>query len=392
MESANRVHRNTWAKFFLVILVCFIMAPLSSHALLGGKIESFSADQVMISPAGKVMSTSKLYITPDVYRMDGLPTGGQGGITRNLSILGFKKQNKQYIYKHDKKLFFESQLDENDMLEKMKSSENVDSERVLGKGKVSGYNCVKKEVTTTMTMMGTKITTTQIVWVSDRFEFPLRTKMEDGQIMEFRNIDKGEPSKKLFRRLTGYKKVDNMMAAMGMDFGAMAREEAKSDDDKQQAAPEDISDVDVEEMMATMKQAMGENADPEQMAQMQQIMTQALDLDRARQTSEDEGAADGLWKVIPKRAGDKLGYEMKAPDVYDVIMGTNASLKQVFTFYKQKLTPEGWKDAGMYLQDGQGNFSMTKGAQRVIISWADNPGMEGNYKLFYNLQLSGPDI
>lgn len=24
--------------------------------------------------------------------------GGQGGVTRNLTILGFKQQNKQYIY------------------------------------------------------------------------------------------------------------------------------------------------------------------------------------------------------------------------------------------------------------------------------------------------------
>ena len=390
MESVNTIHRSTWTKFFWVVLACFIMAPLSSHAFFGGKIKSFSADQVMISSDGKVMSTSKLYITPDAYRMDGLPTGGQGGVTRNLSILGFKKQNKQYIYNHDKKLFFESQLDEEDMLKKLKSYENVDSEKILGKEKVGGYKCVKKEVTTTMTMMGTKITSTEILWQSDKFEFPLRIQMEEGQIMEFRNIDKGKPSKKLFKRPTGYKRVDNMMAVMGLDFAAMAREETKSDDEDQQAAPEDISDADVEEMMATMKQAMGKNADPEQMAQMQQIMAQALD--RARQTSVDEGAADGLWKVIPKRAGDKLCYEMKAPSVYDVIMGTNASLREVFTFYEQKLKPEGWKDAGMFIQDGQGTFGMTKGEQRVIISWADNPGMEGNYKLFYNLQLSGPDI
>ena len=143
------------------------------------------------------MSTSKLYITPDAFRMDGLPMGGQGGLTRNLSILGFKKLNKQYIYNHDKKLFFESQLDEDGMLEKMKSYENVDSENVLGKEKVSGYKCVKKEVTTTMTMMGTKITSTEILWQSDKFEFPLRIQMEKGQIMEFRNIDTGKPSKKV---------------------------------------------------------------------------------------------------------------------------------------------------------------------------------------------------
>lgn len=309
------------------------------------------------------MSTSKLYITPDAFRMDGLPMGGQGGITRNLSILGFKKLNRQYIYNHDKKLFFESQLDEDGMLEKMKSYENVDSENVLGKEKVSGYKCVKKEVTTTMTMMGTKITSTEILWQSDKFEFPLRIQMEKGQIMEFRNIDMGKPSKKLFRRPTGYKKVNNMMAVMGMDFAAIAREKAESEEEGQQAAPEDISGVDVEEMMATMKQAMGENADPEQMAQIQQIMAQAMN--RAKQINMDKGAANGLWKIIPKRPGDKVGSEMKSPNVFTVTMGTNASLKQVFTFYEQRLKPKGWKDGGMYIQDGQGTFSMMKVDDRI---------------------------
>ena len=53
MESVNTIHRSTWTKFFWVVLACFIMAPLSSHAFFGGKIKSFSADQVMISSDGK---------------------------------------------------------------------------------------------------------------------------------------------------------------------------------------------------------------------------------------------------------------------------------------------------------------------------------------------------
>jgi len=362
-----------------------MISPSSSHALFGGKIENFSADQVMLSSDGKVMSTSKLYITPDAYRMDGLPMGGQGGVTRNLTILGFKKLNKQYIYNHDKKLFFESRLDEDGMLEKMKSNENVDSEKILGQEKVSGYKCVKKEVTTTMTMMGMKHTSTQILWQSDKFEFPLRSRQEEGQIMELRNIDTGKPSKKLFRRPAGYKKADNMMAVMGLDFAVRAGEEA-STDEGHQAAPQNINDVNIEEMMAAMQQAMGENADPEQMAQMQQFLAQV------RQVNMDEGAANGLWKIIPKRPGDKVGSEMKSPNVYTVTMGTNASLREVFTFYEQRLKPEGWQDGGMYIQDGMGTFTMVRGEQRLMIAWADNPGMEGNYKLFYNLKLHGPDI
>ena len=389
MESENSVHRDTWIKLFWVVLFCFMISPPLSHAIFGGEIENFSADQVMISPDGKVMSTSKLYVTPDAYRMDGLPMGGQGGVTRNLSFLGFKKQNRQYIYNHDKKLYFESQLDGDNMLEKLKSPENIDSEKTLGKEKVSGYKCVKKEVTTTMEMMGRKVTTTQILWQNDQFEFPLRIQMENGRIMELRNIDEGKPSKKMFRRPAGYKKVDNMMAVMGMDFGAMVREKRASRK-KSREPVRDMKDVNLEEMLAKMKQAMGENVDPEQMAQLQQTMAQAMK--QVRQTNMNQGAADGLWKIIPKRPGDNIGSEMKSPNVYTVIMGSNTSLDQVFSFYKQKLKPEGWKDGGMFIQDGMGTFTMIKGETRLVIAWADNPGMKDNYELFYNLKLSGPDI
>ena len=388
MEFVNAIHRSTWVKLFLAVLFCFMIAPSSSHALFGGKIENFTADQVMISSDGKVMSTSKLYITPDAYRMDGLPMGGQGGFTGNLTFLGIKKQNKQYIYNHDKKLVFESQLDENDMFEKMKSKENIDSQKILGKEKVSGYKCVKKEVTRTMTMMGTKITTTQIEWQNDRFEFPLRTQMEEGSIMEFQNIKKGKPSKKLFKRPTGYKKVDNMMAAMGIDFAAMAREKRASRNKARKPGPQkNINDIDVEEMMASMQQAMGENADPKQREQFQQIMARAMD--RVKQINMDKGAASGLWKIIPQRPGDKIGREMKIQNIYIATMGSNASLQQVCTFYQQKLKPEGWRDTGTSIQDGMGVCLMMRDEQMLTISWTENPGMEGHYKLFYNLKLSG---
>ena len=392
MKSDRNTYPTTLIKFFWIALalLCLMVSTSPSHALWEGEITSFSADQVMISPAGKVLSTTKLYITPEAYRMDGMPIGSQEGVTRNLTFLGFKKQNKQYIYNHDKKLYFESQLDEDDMLQKLKSSENIDSERILGKEKVSGYKCVKKEVTKTMTMMGTTHTSTEILWQSDKFEFPLRIRQEDGQIMEFRNIDTDEPSKKLFRRPTGYKRVDNMMAVMGMDFAAMAREREVSDNENRKPAQNNINDVNMNEVMANMRQAMGENADPEQMAQLQQIMSQAMG--QAGQVDMNEGAATGLWKIIPQRPGDKVGTEIKSPNVYNVIMGTNASLNQVFNFYAQKLKSKGWKDGGMYIQDGQGTLSMMKGEQMLTIAWADNPGMEGNYTLFYNLKLNSPGI
>jgi len=392
MESATMVLRSSSVRLFLAVLFLLMISPQFSHAFFGGKIENFSADQVVISPGGKVMSTSKMYITKDAYRLDGLPMGRQGGMTQKLSILGFKKQNKQYIYNHDKKIFFESQIDEDGMLEKMKSYQDVESEKILGKEKVSGYKCVKKEVTTTMAMMGMKHTITQIIWHSDRFEFPLRIKQQDGQIMEFRNIEKGKPSKKLFQRPVGYKKVNSIMAVMGMDFAAMARQDKAANNQKQQetARQANTENMDLEKMMEKMQQAMGENADSEQMAQMQQLMAQAMNQKKPK--NRNGGAAKGLWKSIPRRPGDKAGPGVKGQNVCTVTMGSNASLQEVFTFYQQKLKPEGWQDGGMYIQDGMGTCSMMKGEKMLMISWADNPGMKGNYKLYYNLKLTGPDI
>ena len=222
MKYDHTIHSSKWIKFLWVAFFCFMISPSSSHAFSWGEIKSFSADQVVISPGGKVMSTTKIYGTPDAYRMDGMPVGGQG-VSRNLTFLGFKKQNIQYIYNHDKKIFFESQLDEDDILRGSKLYKNADSERILGNEKVSGYKCVKKEVTTTMTMMGIKNTSTVILWQSDKFEFPLRIQQEDGHIVEFRNINTGEPSKKIFHRPTGYSRVNNMMEVMGIDFGSHGR-------------------------------------------------------------------------------------------------------------------------------------------------------------------------
>lgn len=392
MESNRIIHSGKWIKFLGVAFFCFMLFPSSSQAFFWGKINSFSANQVVLSPDGKVMSTTKLYCTPDAYRMDGMPMGGkEGGKIPNLTFLGFQKLDKQYIYNHDIKVYFESQLDENDILRAAKAYKNPDSEQILGNEKVSGYECVKKEVTSTMTVMGTNITNTIILWKSDKFEMPLRTQDENGRIVEIRNIDTSEPSKKLFRRLPGYKKVDNMMAAMGMDFAAMIKQEVAEDDDdeeeqeKLEANSQNIEDFNIEGVRETLQEVLGADASPEEMARFEQMMGHMEN--QLKQTSMKEGAAQGLWAIVPKRPGDKIGQEIKTSGAYQAIMGTTASLQEVFTFYEKELVPQGWNDHGMYIQDGMGAFTLMTEEHMLVISYAENPGMEGNYKFFYNVKL-----
>ena len=174
---------------------------------------------------------------------------GQHGMPKDMTILAFKDKNKQYMYNHDKKLVYESEIDEQETMDLMKSYQNADSEEVLGKETVSGYTCTKKKVTTTTTMLGMKFKHTSIIWQSDKFEMPLKVQGEDGNVSELRNISTKKPSADLFKPLSGYTKVDNMMAVMGMDFG---REERQRD---RRTAQED--EAEEEAGVADMLQGVG---------------------------------------------------------------------------------------------------------------------------------------
>ena len=294
------------------------------------------------------------------------------------------------MYNHDKKLVFVSPVDEKNMKAGYKSMGKTQSEKILGKEKVSGYKCIKKEVVTDYEVMGRKFESKLLVWESDQFDFPLRTQDEEGNIQEMRNIKTGKIPKKTFRPMTGYKKVNTMIAAMGMDFGDMAERDESPGKEKEETAPMKSEEVDVDQVMAQMKCAMGKDADPKQLAQMEQVMRQAFT--QAKETRTGEDAAKAIWDIIPRRPGDKIGDEMKTTNTLNVVMGTKAALKAVFNFYQNKLLKDGWKDGGMHLQNDQGFMSLMKGQRTLMISSADDPGMKGKFRLFYNIKLSGPDI
>ncbi|MCD4675766.1 MAG: DUF4412 domain-containing protein [Desulfobacula sp.] len=207
------------------ILASFILLPCSASALFGGKIKKITADQVELSSQGKVLNTLKLYVTPNAVRMDGMPGAGMNPNMpkQKLSIFTFKDKNEHYIFNHDKKLYFQTSLDQEGMAMDYTKYKDAEQVKELGKEKVSGYKCIKKEVTTTTKVFGISNTSKILIWTSDRFEMPLRTKSSDDFMSEIRNIDKGAPSSKIFQLPKGYKKVDNIMMAMGMDFGSMKK-------------------------------------------------------------------------------------------------------------------------------------------------------------------------
>lgn len=392
----------------LFAIAISLMVASPAFALFGGKVESFTADMVEIESNGKVMSTSKFYITPDAMRVDGMPGSGRGGAPQNISMLILKKEKKSYFYNHDKKLVFEAPADEKDFAAGYKFKDNIESEKILGKEKVAGYKCVKKEVVISMNVMGSAMKNKLTIWESNKFEMPLRTMDEDGAVQEMRNIKTGKPSKKYFRPLIGYKKVGNMMAALGMDIDAMMAKDMEEKEDaqarpksagawgkknknvKQSSGQQNMENVDVNKIMEAMNQGMGENMSPEEKAEFMATMTHVMN--RVKDTKEGPGAANKIWQFIPKRPGDKVGSELKTTHVLNVIMGTKASLLQVFDFYKNELTAKGWDNSSMYIQGGEGSISMNKGELRLSITSSKNPGMKGAYTLFYALHLNGPNL
>ncbi len=89
--------------------------------------------------------------------------------------------HEQYITESINNLY-QVAVDEKDYTAGYKGLDNLESEKVLGNEKVSGYKCVKKEVVTSFKAMGNSMKIRLIVWESDKFEMPLRTMDEDGAI------------------------------------------------------------------------------------------------------------------------------------------------------------------------------------------------------------------
>ncbi len=201
-----------WILCFIVVAVLF--SGLSAYALFGGKITKFTADQVMIDAKGKVQHKGKIYATPDKMRMDSMSPRGEGSI-----VMIFRRdKNIGWTLNPDKKLFMERPLNEKEMEQATKKMIDSRNEKVLGTENVNGFKCTKKEVETTVEYMGFKRTVKTIVWMSKKLDMPIRTKSQDGSMMELRNIKKGSPASKYFEVPKEYKKVSNMMELMGMDM------------------------------------------------------------------------------------------------------------------------------------------------------------------------------
>jgi hypothetical protein len=193
---------RSWLFIGLILVAAFAVTSVAS----AGKVESYSADQVFLDAKGNVKDTGKLYVTKDKIRMSaGGPHAGSKMIIIVRQDLGvYRMLNPQ------KKVYFERPINEKDMAGISKSMK-PDKEENLGTEKVSGYECQKKRVTNTTEIMGFKQTNQSTIWVSDRFDMPLRTKGSDGFVSEIREIKEGKPDSEVFEVPEGYRKAANLM-------------------------------------------------------------------------------------------------------------------------------------------------------------------------------------
>jgi hypothetical protein len=177
------------------------------------KVTDYTADQVTLGPDGKPVAQSKIYFSGGKMRLDdAMP---QSGV--KLVVIYRSDLKKNFMLNTDKKTYTERELDEKEMTGAIMSMGNVKNrkERALGEETVGGYICSKKEIEADIEVMGYKKTSRSVVWQSPKFDMPLRTRSDSGQVTELRNIREEKPAAALFEVPAGYSQVPGMMELMG---------------------------------------------------------------------------------------------------------------------------------------------------------------------------------
>ncbi len=175
------------------------------------KVNDFTADQVTMGADGKTLAQSKVYFSGGKMRLDdAMPQSGT-----KLIMISRGDLKKMYMINADKKTYTETEVDENEFTGLAMSHVKNRKEKALGEETVNGYRCAKKEIEAQVEVMGFKSTSRTVVWQSPQFAMPLRTRNENGQVTELRNIQESKPAAALFEVPAGHSRVANMMELLG---------------------------------------------------------------------------------------------------------------------------------------------------------------------------------
>lgn len=177
------------------------------------KVTDYTADQVTVSADGKMERQSKVYFSGNNMRIDD-PMPQSGG---KLVVIFRGDLKKNFMLNIDKKIYTERDLDEKEMPGNLMAMGVIKNrkEKNLGEETVNGYLCTKKETEIEVEVMGFRNTSRSVVWQSPKFDLPLRTRGDAGDVTELRNIREEKPAATLFEVPADYKKVADMMELMG---------------------------------------------------------------------------------------------------------------------------------------------------------------------------------
>ncbi|MBN2033108.1 MAG: DUF4412 domain-containing protein [Deltaproteobacteria bacterium] len=208
------------------------------------KISEFSADQVHMDASGKIDHTGKIFFTPEKIRMEGLGIkGDSGGGQENMVLIFRKDQNVQRILNSKKLAYLEKNINEEEM-DQFSNLSTKDEVKDLGIETIQGYKCRKKQVTSTVQIMGYKKTVQSIQWVSDEFPMPLKTQEQNGSVIELRNIKVGRQPAEIFEVPASYKKVDTIFELVDVSSekteGKDARKSMDASEKKNSGLPEGV--------------------------------------------------------------------------------------------------------------------------------------------------------
>lgn len=194
-----------------VALFLVAMVPVVAGTASAQKITDFSALQVTLSPEGKTLHESPLYALGGKLRLENFMPDAEQKL-----VMIYRPDKKKILYLNpERKRFFESEADEAELGKLGAAAIKGKKEKDLGQETVSGYDCRKKEIETEIEVMGFRKRDRMLLWQSPRFDMPLRTRHEDGETTELRNIRPGKPAATLFEVPAGYAPVGSLFELMG---------------------------------------------------------------------------------------------------------------------------------------------------------------------------------
>lgn len=192
---------NRRSLYVSLLLACFLLGPAACGG--NGKIEEYSARQIFKDPAGRE-KTHNIFVSYGKMRMEMSSPRGEDSIV----MIYRKDKEVAWTLFPEKKFYIENKLNEAN-LQKTFGKIPIDTNREdLGTETVNGFKCRKMCVKTTTHIMGREIESISTVWISDRLDFPVRSRTKDSGVMELRDVKPGRQPADFFEIPAGYTKRD----------------------------------------------------------------------------------------------------------------------------------------------------------------------------------------